>query len=269
MQLTMLVTIRCCLHHKKTFLKQKTRKTARAICVQLSNGSLNHTTRNVDHTSLSPSSLFEPKLENMLSRTPQHPSNTQQQNTNAKHNHPSHDPVRNTEPPNTPTPDPTAQHPNNPTPNPSCGVAKHHDPKKEEAKQHHPTEEKGNPPKGGKGRQHNNTQRRRPSSTTVLERGSHADTEIDENVQPYVQPENVESVPKLQTSTDVRLLDETRRRAICRAAQQAFLHESTTTNICATTCGSGQGNGTNCVRNFEVVKKPNKFQTFNSEFPSS
>ena len=41
-----------------------------------------------------------------------------------------------------------------------------------------------------------------------------------------------EKVSSLQTSTDVRLLDVTRRRAFCRAAWQAFLHGSTTTTNC-------------------------------------
>ena len=103
------------------------KKNERAICVRLSSGSLNHTTHNADHTSLSPSSLFEPRKENMLPRTPntnpdtEHhkrppstwppntPPNTQPPDTNAKPNHPTHDPTA--QPPNTPTPDPTAQHP--------------------------------------------------------------------------------------------------------------------------------------------------------------
>ena len=52
------------------------------------------------------------------------------------------------------------------------------------------------------------------------------------------------------------MLDETRRHAVCQAAQQAFLHESATTFTCATTCGSGQGNGTfdSCRQLLEIFR---------------
>ena len=119
--------------HQHTQTDSDTQKTwfheqpERAICVQISGGSLNRAPHNTYHTSLSPSSLFEPRKENMLPRTPntnpdtEHhkrpqstwppntPPNTQPPDTNAKPNHPTHDPTA--QPPNTPTPDPTAQHP--------------------------------------------------------------------------------------------------------------------------------------------------------------
>ena len=53
------------------------------------------------------------------------------------------------------------------------------------AKQHHATEDKGE----SSSTQYTTQRGSKQSSTTVLERGSHADTEIDVKVQPYVQPE--------------------------------------------------------------------------------
>ena len=76
----------------------------------------------------------------------------------------------------------------------------------------------------------------------------------------------LKKVSSLWTRTDVRLLDETRRHAVCQTAQQAFLQESATTFTCATTYGSGQGNGTfdscrpfleiflNCIETQQISK---------------
>ena len=110
----------CLSHFAAAFIttKHALKKNERAICVQLSSGSLNLKIHNADHSSVSFSSLFEKP-----------------------------------EPPNTPTPDPTAQHPTNPTPNPSCGKP-------------HPKEGKEGSTTEKKREKRNSTQRRRPSNTT-------------------------------------------------------------------------------------------------------
>ena len=147
-----------------------------------------------------------------------------------------------------------------------------------------------NPPKGGKGRQHhwkeeekrNSTQRRRPSSTaqhktrvkaapprTPPERRASKAAPLCWNVDLTQTLKSMwryshtcslkfwncakEKVSSLQTSTDVRLLDETRRRAICRAAQQSvFSMNQRTTVICTTTCGSGNG-AFDCCRQLREI----------------
>ena len=68
--------------------------------VQLASCSLEHATHSADHTSLSPSSLFKPRPENVLSRTPPHQSRRSTPRTppntppNTQPNHLTHDPTR-------------------------------------------------------------------------------------------------------------------------------------------------------------------------------
>ena len=181
-----------------------------------------------------------PKRPHPLSHT-NTPPHTQQPNTNAK-----------TQPPNTrpsnltpQQPDPTAQHPNTPTtqhPTHHVGWQSNHDPKKEEAKQHHPTEEKGKTdPKEGK---ESSTQAAPPNRRQGRQQ-----------LHPVHHPKGGAgkaaplcwNVDLARTPISMKVLDETRRRALCWAAPTSvFSTNQQTTNkttTCATTCGSGQGNG--------------------------
>ena len=209
---------------------------------------------------------------------------------------------RTTEPPDTPTPDPTAQHPNSPTPNPSCGVAKHHDSKEEEAKQPHPTEEKGKPhPKEGKEgtttekkrEQRNSTQKKearqhRPSEdngkvappSTPPKGGASKAARVCWNVdvtrtpksmkvQPYVQPEMLKLCQRESIfASDQHGCSLARRDDALSAGppgKRFSMNQQQQTIICATPVDQVKEMerltaAANCVRYFEIAKKPNKFQ---------
>ena len=108
-KLTMLIILQCRFHcysspNKKTCFQELHEKTT---CVQLSSGTLNHATHNADRTSLSPSSLFEHRPENLLSRTPNTSPDTEHPKRPPSSSHPTPHPTPNHQ---TPTPNPTAQH---------------------------------------------------------------------------------------------------------------------------------------------------------------
>ena len=150
----------------------------------------------------------------------------------------------------------------------------HREHRPKEAKQHHTTEDKGE----SSSTPYTTQRESKQSSTNVPERGSHADIEIDVKVQPYVQPEMLKLCQREgifasdQHGCSLARRDETtpclpgRPTSVFSVNQQQLLHVQLLVDqvkemerlIAAA----------NCLRYFEIIKKPNKFKKFNTEFPS-
>ena len=232
MQLTMLIALRCRLH----LCSSPDQKT----CFQ------EHPTPS--QTLNTPNAPHPPATQHLT----QHPTTAQQPNTRPSTQH------RTTEPPNTPTPDPTAQHPNNP----SCGKP-------------HPMEGKEGSTTEKKREKRNSTQRRRPGSTAqqkTREKAARPSTppkggavkaappcwNVDLTRTPNrckgtaIRPAwNVEVVPKRKyfRFRPARTFACSTRRDDALSAgppgkRFSMDQQQQQTVTCATTCGSGQGNGT-------------------------